>query len=108
MKAVTSERSRSQYGTDHEQLDLNPEVNLQEAIEEMVYYADEPNADAGALPVWYLSKLCKPKVTVMLSGEGATSFSADIYLSSEPSGKPEASGAVGARCSAAASVACFG
>ena len=43
-----------QYGTDHEELDLNPEVNLREAIEEFTYYADEPNADAGALPVWYL------------------------------------------------------
>ncbi len=59
-----------QYGTDHQELDLNPEVNLREAIEELTYYADEPNADAGALPVWYLSKMCKPHATVMLSGEG--------------------------------------
>ena len=61
----------TQYGTEHEQLDLNPEVNLQGAIEEIAYYADEPNADAGALPVWFLSKMCKPHATVMLSGEGA-------------------------------------
>jgi asparagine synthase (glutamine-hydrolysing) len=61
----------SQYGTDHEQLDLNPEVNLPDAIEEFAYYADQPNADAGALPVWFLSKLSKTKVTVTLSGEGA-------------------------------------
>lgn len=60
----------AQYGTDHEELDLNPEANLREAIEELTYYADEPNADAGALPVWYLSKMCKPHATVMLSGEG--------------------------------------
>jgi asparagine synthase (glutamine-hydrolysing) len=59
-----------QYGTDHEELDLNPEVNLREAVEGLTYYADEPNADAGALPVWYLSKMCKPHATVMLSGEG--------------------------------------
>ena len=61
----------SQYGTEHEQLDLNPEMNLQDAIEEFAYYADEPNADAGALPVWFLSKMCKARATVMLSGEGA-------------------------------------
>ena len=61
----------SQYGTDHEQFDLNPEVNLQDAIQEFAYYADEPNADAGALPVWFLSKMSKTKVTVTLSGEGA-------------------------------------
>ena len=60
-----------QYGTDHEQLDLNPKQNLQAAIEEFAYYSDEPSADAGALPVWFLSKLCKTKTTVALSGEGA-------------------------------------
>jgi asparagine synthase (glutamine-hydrolysing) len=61
----------SQYGTDHEQFDLNPEVNLPDAIQEFAQYADEPNADAGALPVWFLSKMSKTKVTVTLSGEGA-------------------------------------
>jgi asparagine synthase (glutamine-hydrolysing) len=60
-----------QYGTDHEQLDLNPEQDLQGAIEEFSYYSDEPSADAGALPVWFLSKLCKTGTTVALSGEGA-------------------------------------
>ena len=61
----------AQYGTEHEELDLNADENLQGAIEEFAYYSDEPNADAGALPVWYLSKLSKTKVTVALSGEGA-------------------------------------
>jgi asparagine synthase (glutamine-hydrolysing) len=59
------------YDTDHEQLDLNPEQDLQGAIEEFAYYSDEPSADAGALPVWFLSKLCKTRTTVALSGEGA-------------------------------------
>jgi len=59
------------YETDHEQLDLNPEQDLQGAIEEFAYYSDEPSADAGALPVWFLSKLCKTRTTVALSGEGA-------------------------------------
>ena len=59
------------YGTEHEQLDLNPEVDLPGAIEEFAYYSDEPSADAGALPVWFLSKLSKTRTTVSLSGEGA-------------------------------------
>jgi asparagine synthase (glutamine-hydrolysing) len=59
------------YQTEHEALDLNPEVNLQDAIEQFAYYSDEPSADAGALPVWFLSKLSKTKTTVSLSGEGA-------------------------------------
>jgi asparagine synthase (glutamine-hydrolysing) len=64
-------RAVEQYATDHEQVDLNPSVDLQGAIQEFAYYADEPSADAGALPVWFLSKLCKRKTTVALSGEGA-------------------------------------
>ena len=59
------------YQTEHEELDLNPEVNLRDAIEQFAYYSDEPSADAGALPVWFLSKLSKTKSTVSLSGEGA-------------------------------------
>lgn len=59
------------YKTDHYELDLNPEADLQAAIEEFAYYSDEPNADAGALPVWFLSKLTRRHATVALSGEGA-------------------------------------
>jgi asparagine synthase (glutamine-hydrolysing) len=59
------------YQTEHEELDLNPEVNLRDVIEQFAYYSDEPSADAGALPVWFLSKLSKTKTTVSLSGEGA-------------------------------------
>jgi asparagine synthase (glutamine-hydrolysing) len=61
----------SQYGTEHEELDLNTDLGLQDAIEEFAYYSDEPDADAGALPVWFLSKLTKRNATVALSGEGA-------------------------------------
>jgi asparagine synthase (glutamine-hydrolysing) len=60
----------TQYGTDHYELDLNPGENLQGAVEEFAYYNDEPDADAGALPLWFLSKLSKTQVTVTLSGEG--------------------------------------
>ena len=59
------------YHTEHEELDLNPEINLREVIEQFAYYSDEPSADAGALPVWFLSKLSKSRITVSLSGEGA-------------------------------------
>jgi asparagine synthase (glutamine-hydrolysing) len=64
-------RAVQQYGTDHQELDLTPEQDLCGAIEEFAYYSDEPSADAGSLPVWFLSKLCKSKTTVALSGEGA-------------------------------------
>lgn len=58
------------YATDHEEFDLNIEAGLSEAISECAYYSDEPSADAGALPVWFLSRMTKKKVTVVLSGEG--------------------------------------
>lgn len=60
----------ARYGTDHEEFDLSPSEDIATAIEQLVYYSDEPTADAGALPLWFLSKLTKSKVTVALSGEG--------------------------------------
>jgi asparagine synthase (glutamine-hydrolysing) len=59
------------YGTDHHEFDLNPAVELGSAIEDFAYFSDEPSADAGALPIWYLSRMCRQQVTVALSGEGA-------------------------------------
>lgn len=64
-------RAVEQYGTDHEELDLTPESDLLGAIEQFAHYSDEPSADAGALPVWFLSQMCRRTVTVALSGEGA-------------------------------------
>ena len=64
-------RAVREYGTEHQELDLTPEQDLCGAIQEFAYYSDEPSADAGSLPVWFLSKLCKSKTTVALSGEGA-------------------------------------
>jgi asparagine synthase (glutamine-hydrolysing) len=59
------------YGTQHTDVDLNEDADLYDTIAEMSYYSDEPGADAGAVPVWYLAKLTRRHVTVALSGEGA-------------------------------------
>ena len=59
------------YGTEHHEIDLHPGLNLPEVIEEMAYFSDEPFADAGALPIWFLSRLSRQNVTVALSGEGS-------------------------------------
>jgi asparagine synthase (glutamine-hydrolysing) len=61
----------ARYGTDHHEFDLNPEAELADAIHELAWYSDEPSADAGALPVWFLSRMSRRHVTVALSGEGA-------------------------------------
>jgi len=60
-----------QYGTSHHELNLASDVDLTSAIHEIAYYSDEPSADAGALPVWFLSRMTSRHVTVALSGEGA-------------------------------------
>ncbi len=59
------------YNTDHHEFDVNPESGLVDAIEQLAFYSDEPSADAGALPVWFLSRMTRQHVTVALSGEGA-------------------------------------
>lgn len=64
-------RTAARYETDHHEFDLNPDSGLAEAIEQFAYFFDEPNADGGALPVWFLSRLTSRHATVALSGEGA-------------------------------------
>lgn len=59
------------YGAEHSEIDLNPNSDLAGAIEQFSYYSDEPSADAGALPLWFLAEMSRKDVTVLLSGEGA-------------------------------------
>jgi asparagine synthase (glutamine-hydrolysing) len=61
----------SQYGTEHEEFDLHPGVDLIDAVEQIAYFSDEPSADAGAIPLWFLAQMTARKVTVVLSGEGS-------------------------------------
>jgi asparagine synthase (glutamine-hydrolysing) len=59
------------YGSEHTELDLNADLDVADALGDMAYYSDEPSADAGALPLWYLSRMSRESVTVALSGDGA-------------------------------------
>jgi asparagine synthase (glutamine-hydrolysing) len=58
------------FGTDHTEFDLNTDAELVDAIEQIAYYSDEPSADAGAVPLWFLAKMTARDVTVILTGEG--------------------------------------
>ena len=42
-----------------------------EGINKVQYYSDEPHANLSAVPLYYLSKLARKDVKVVLSGEGA-------------------------------------
>jgi len=59
------------YGTEHSEIDLSAGRDLESAIQEFAFYSDEPSADAGCLPVWYLARMSSRQVKVALSGEGA-------------------------------------
>jgi asparagine synthase (glutamine-hydrolysing) len=59
------------FGSVHEELNLDETADLEDAIRQMAYYSDEPSADAGALPAWFLAEMTTRKVTVILTGEGA-------------------------------------
>jgi asparagine synthase (glutamine-hydrolysing) len=60
----------ARYGTDHHEIQIQPGDELIQAIEDFSHYSDEPGGDAGALPVWFLSKMTARHVTVALSGDG--------------------------------------
>ena len=59
------------YGTDHHEFDLNADMDVAGVLEQLADYSDDPSADAGAIPVWFLSRMCRQEVTVALSGDGA-------------------------------------
>lgn len=61
----------SRYGTRHSEFNLDTTADLESAIEEIAYYSDEPSADAGAIPVWFLAQMTRKDVAVVLTGEGA-------------------------------------
>jgi asparagine synthase (glutamine-hydrolysing) len=58
------------FGTNHTEFDLNTDAELADAIREIAYYSDEPSADAGAVPLWFLARMTAQDVTVILTGEG--------------------------------------
>jgi asparagine synthase (glutamine-hydrolysing) len=74
------------FGTKHSEFDLSDSADLVDAIDRIAYYSDEPSADAGALPLWFLAQMTRRDVTVVLTGEGADelfggylSYRADRY-----------------------------
>ena len=58
------------YGTEHHELELQADQALVDAVEDFAFYSDEPGADAGAVPVWFLSQMTSRHVKVALSGDG--------------------------------------
>ncbi|HEY2673574.1 MAG TPA: asparagine synthase (glutamine-hydrolyzing) [Rugosimonospora sp.] len=56
------------YGTDHHELVVNP--SALDLLPELAWHFDEPFADPSAIPSYYVARLSRQQVTVVLTGDG--------------------------------------
>jgi asparagine synthase (glutamine-hydrolysing) len=56
------------YGTRHEELEVRPDAAG--IVDTLAYHYDEPFADASAVPTFYVSKIAREHVSVVLTGDG--------------------------------------
>lgn len=56
-----------QYQTDHHEFIVTPDAKA--ILPELVWYHNEPFADSSAIPTYYVSKLARQFVTVVLTGD---------------------------------------
>jgi len=66
------------FGTDHKELVVEVK-NVPKELKNIVWYLDEPVADPAAIPTYFMSKVTKRYVTVLLTGEGADEQFAGYY-----------------------------
>jgi asparagine synthase (glutamine-hydrolysing) len=68
------------FGTEHRELVVEPDV--QDLVQNLAWFLDEPFGDASAIPTYLVSKLAAEDVTVVLSGDGGDELFAgyDKYL----------------------------
>lgn len=65
-----AQRLSKLIGTENISKIITPDEFFQE-LPHIQYYADEPHANLSAVPLYFLARLAKEHVTVVLSGEGA-------------------------------------
>ncbi|MBI2821393.1 MAG: asparagine synthase (glutamine-hydrolyzing), partial [Acidobacteria bacterium] len=58
------------FGAEHHELKISA-LDFQDSIPAMVWHLDEPLADPSCIPLYFMSRLARRHVTVVLSGEGA-------------------------------------
>jgi asparagine synthase (glutamine-hydrolysing) len=57
-----------QYKTDHTEFIVEPKAV--DVLDKLVWHYNEPFADSSAIPTYYVSKLAREHVTVILNGDG--------------------------------------
>lgn len=63
-----AQKVASQFQTDHTVLSVQPDII--DLIPRLAYSYEEPYADSSAIPTYYISKLAREHVTVVLNGDG--------------------------------------
>ncbi|PYQ51578.1 MAG: asparagine synthase (glutamine-hydrolyzing) [Acidobacteria bacterium] len=58
------------YGADHHEIAIT-QKDFAGGLRDYVWHMDEPMADSASIPLYYVSRLAKDHVTVILSGEGS-------------------------------------
>ncbi len=61
-------KTAEHFGTQHTEFTVRP--SALEVLPKLVWHYDEPYADASAVPTYYVSKLARDHVTVVLNGDG--------------------------------------
>ncbi len=56
------------YGTEHHEFMVTPDAKA--IFPELIWYYNEPFADSSAIPTYYVSKMARQYVTVVLTGDG--------------------------------------
>ncbi len=69
-----------EYNTDHHELIITPK-DFQDFIPQYIAHMDEPVTESAAISLYYIAKMAKNHVTVVLSGEGSDELFAgyDLY-----------------------------
>jgi asparagine synthase (glutamine-hydrolysing) len=58
------------YNTEHHEIELTPK-QFADGLSDYVWHMEEPMADPSSIPLYFVSKLAKGYVTIILSGEGS-------------------------------------
>ena len=82
-ECMIARQTASHLGTDHYDHMISP-TEYFDALPRALYFQDEPVADPSAIALYFVSKLAKEHVTVVLSGEGADELFGGYRIYREP------------------------